>query len=347
MTNRKLRRYFLAALAGVLALGWFFLWPLSSYIETPGTADVLKNYVQVAKHPDQAAGSYRLTSVYMQPARPVTYLWAKYFNPLATIETKQAVTGGQSNATFNRVQTFYMQSAINQAMAVAFKAAHRPVTKTYNGIYVLEIQPNSKFKQALKVGDTITKVDGKHFNTAAGYQKYIARQGLGHRLTITYLHAGKTKQVTKPLIKIATGKPGIGIILTDNVTVKTDPVVKVDPGQIGGPSAGLMFALQIYQQVSGEDLRHGREIAGTGTIDAKGRVGEIGGIDKKVVAAHRAGATIFFAPYVKPTKTILKYEEHHQTNYQLAKRTAQKYAPGMKVVPVKTFDEAVNYLRTH
>ncbi len=82
--------------------------------------------------------------------------------------------------------------------------------------------------------------------------------------------------------------------------VKTKIPVKVDAaGQYGGPSGGLMFSLQIYQQISGKDLQRGRKIAGTGTINSDGTVGEIGGIDKKVIAAHRAGATIFFAPYIK------------------------------------------------
>ena len=90
-----------------------------------------------------------------------------------------------------------------------------------------------------------------------------------------------------------------------------------------------------------------RNIKKKRTIAPDGSVGEICGIDKKVIAAHKAGATIFFAPYVKPTKTILKYEEGHKTNYQLAEETAKKYAPGMEVVPVKSFNDAVKYLRTH
>lgn len=129
--------------------------------------------------------------------------------------------------------------------------------------------------------------------------------------------------------------------------VKTKIPVKVDAGQYGGPSGGLMFSLQIYQQISGDNLQKGRKIAGTGTINTDGTVGEIGGIDKKVIAAHRAGAKIFFAPYIKPTKEILKYEEGHMTNYQMAKKATKKYAPGMKVVPVTSFDEAVKYLQTH
>lgn len=106
-----------------------------------------------------------------------------------------------------------------------------------------------------------------------------------------------------------------------------------------------MFSLQIYEQLTQTNLRHGQKIAGTGTINPDGSVGEIGGIDKKVIAAKRAGAKIFFAPYVKPTKELLKYEEQHKTNYQLAKQTAKKYAPNMKVVPVKNFNDAVKYLQ--
>ena len=345
--DQRIMRRILWGIAAVAFIAWALFWPLNSYIESPGTADDLKAYVTVKNHPDKAKGSYMITSVYLQQAHPVTWLWAK-LTPYTTIESAESVTGGQSNKTYTKVQNFYMQSAINEAIAVAYKAAGKAYTKHYLGIYVLSVQKNSRFKGKIKVGDTITAVNGRHFSSAAGYQKYIASQKVGRKLTVTYLHNGKKKQATEKLVKLSTtGKAGIGIVLTDNVKVTTKTKVKIDPGQIGGPSGGLMFALQVYQQISGKDLRHGRKIAGTGTINAKGQVGEIGGIDKKVVAAHKAGATIFFAPYVKPTKTLLKYEEEHKTNYQLAKETAKKVAPRMKVVPVRTFSDAVKYLETH
>lgn len=344
--DKLIMRRIVITLFAVLFLGWFLFWPLHSYIEGPGTSDNLRSYVKIKGHPDRQRGSFMITSVMLSQARPATYLWAK-MTPYHTIESADDVTGGQSGATFNRVQNFYMQSAINEAIAVAYKAAHQTVHKRYLGIYVLQIQKQSKFKHAIHVGDTITKVNGHHFNTAQGFQRYIAKRKVGSPLTVTYLHNQKQHSVTKPLVRIAGSRAGIGILLTDNVKVKTDIPVKVDPGQLGGPSGGLMFSLQIYQQLTGQDLRHGRKIAGTGTINPDGTVGEIGGIDKKVVAAHRAGATIFFAPYVKPTKLLLKYEEQHQTNYQLAKQTAKKVAPNMKVVPVSSFNDAVHYLKTH
>lgn len=343
--QRILRRIF-GVIVAILFIGWALFWPLNSYIESPGSADDLKAYVKVQGHPDKQKGSFMITSVYLQQARPATWVWAK-FNPHATIESATAVTGGQSNKIYNKVQNFYMQSAINEAIAVAYKAAHQEYTKQYLGIYVLSVQKNSKFRYQIKVGDTITAVNGHHFNNASGYQQYIAHQKVGSPLTVTYLHNGKEAQAKRRLVKLSTGKTGIGIILTDNVKVNTKIKASINPGQIGGPSGGLMFALQVYNQLTQTNLRHGLKIAGTGTINAKGQVGEIGGIDKKVIAAHKAGAKIFFAPYVKPTKELLKYEEGHQTNYQMAKATAKKYAPGMKVVPVQTFNDAVKYLQHH
>ncbi len=79
-----------------------------------------------------------------------------------------------------------------------------------------------------------------------------------------------------------------------------DPKVKIDSHEMRGPSAGLMFTLEIYNQLVDEDLTRGHEIAGTGTINEKGEIGPIGGIQQKVVlAASDAGAEVFFAPNEK------------------------------------------------
>ena len=79
-------------------------------------------------------------------------------------------------------------------------------------------------------------------------------------------------------------------------TLIVHPKVTVHSDEIGGPSAGFMFSLEIYNQLTKEDLTKGYKIAGTGTISTDGTVGKIGGIEQKVVAADKAGAEIFFAP---------------------------------------------------
>lgn len=123
--------------------------------------------------------------------------------------------------------------------------------------------------------------------------------------------------------------------MTDRDIV-TDPPVRIESDQIGGPSAGLMFALEVYNQLIREDLTKGYRIAGTGTINIDGEVGPIGGISQKVIAAHKAGADIFFAPNERGAK---------HSNYKEAVKTAKDIGTNMKIVPVDTFDDAVQFLQ--
>ncbi|GEN96000.1 SepM family pheromone-processing serine protease [Pediococcus ethanolidurans] len=337
------KKYWLLLVAVVLLIIFLFL-PLPFYVEGPGTADQLSQYVKVAHQRDQKKGSFRMTTVSVIKGTPAMYVFAKVM-PDYEIESLSDITGNQDNATYNKVQTFYMRSAINQAIYVAYRKANKSVKVHFKGIYVLEIMKNSQFKKVLQVGDTITEVNHQRIVSAEDAMKKIKAHSVGNSVTITYQHNGKTKTATRKLVRLSTGKPGIGIGLTDNNTVTTKIPVSIDPHNTEGPSAGLMFTLQVYSQLSKQNLRKGRNIAGTGTIATDGSVGEIGGIDKKIVAAKKAGATIFFAPYVKPTKLIEKYEPDHLTNYQLAKKTAKRVDPKLKVVPVQNFEDAVKYLQ--
>lgn len=343
MKKKGIKKYVLGITAAIILLAAVF-WPLPNYIEGPGDASDLSRIVNIKHHPDKRKGMFMLTSVSIAQARPLTYLYAK-LSPYYSVESDDSVTDGQNMQEYDKVQRFYMESSIGEAIYTAYKHAKQPVKRTYKGIYVLDIQKKSKFYPQLKVGDVVVKIDGHQFKNAAGFVNYVRKKKVGQQLTITYKRGHKMHRITRPLIKIANHRAGIGITLTDDVKVHTKVPIKVNPGQVGGPSGGLMFSLQIYGQLTNQDLRHGKKVAGTGTIDSLGQVGEIGGIDKKVIAAKKNGATIFLAPYLKPTKTILKYEPGHLTNYQLAKRTAKKYAPKMKIIPVKTFNQAVSVLQ--
>lgn len=349
---RKKSKLVAAVIAGLLLIGiGGMFWPLDGYIEAPGEADDLSQFVKIDGKQDNSKGRYNITSVYLSKANGFGYLQT-LINPHLSFSKSEDITGGESSAVFAKVQNFYMQSAIANAEQVAFKKANQKITTTYRGIYVLSVTDNSHFKKTINVGDTITAVDQHHYENSDGFIKYLANKKQDTDVKVEYLRDGKAGETTGKTIKLPSsksseypnGRSGIGIVLTDNVEVKTDPKVTVDPGQIGGPSGGLMFTLQMYDQLTGDKLSKNRNISGTGTMNANGYVGEIGGIDKKIIAAKNAGSTIFFAPYIEPTKALLKYEDQHQTNYQLAKQTAKKYAPNLKVIPVETFDDAVNYL---
>ena len=128
---------------------------------------------------------------------------------------------------------------------------------------------------------------------------------------------------------------GLGITLDDYTRVITSPKVTIDSEQIGGPSAGLMFSLEIYNQLTDGDLTKGYQIAGTGTIDEDGKVGPIGGIEQKIVAADQSGADIFFAPNEGGSTN---------SNYHAAVVVAKDIHSNMKIVPVDRFEDAVAYL---
>ncbi|MGM0139526.1 lon-like protease [Enterococcus sp. DIV0755b] len=312
--------------------------PIPYYIEAPGSTIKLDTLVKVNDQKDKFSGSFSLTSVGIRQATVATALFAKT-QSFSDLVTKEELMGSASNDDYNRIQNFYMESSQNNAITAALNLAEKPFKMDYLGVYVLGIEPNSAFYGQIKIGDTVVQVDSKAFKSSDDFMKYVQSKKVGDQVTITYLQDGKEKKASGALIKLPTnGKAGIGITLTDHTKVNSQEKVQFDVDNIGGPSAGLMFTLEIYQQLIKQDLRNGHEIAGTGTIDSEGNVGQIGGIDKKVVSASESGAEVFFAPADL---------EKGDTNYRDAKKAAKKIKTKMKIVPVKTAEEAVKYLKEH
>lgn len=343
--SRRKRNWLIGLSALIVVLGLVFF-PTKYYVEVPGGADALSKFVQVDGKRDQKKGSYRLMTVgIIGPASPLVLLWGK-FQPFADTLSKSELMGSSSSAEYTELQNYYIKSAANAAVVSAMRAANKPVHIDYRGIYVMSIMKNSKFAKDLQLGDTITAINGRHYQQADDYVNAIKQHKAGTKVTITYVHAGKTHHATAPLVHLkGTKRAGLGITLTDHTVVKSTPHVSINAGAIGGPSAGLMFTLQVYDQVTGANLRRGRTVAGTGTMDDAGHVGVIGGIDKKVYAAAKAGATIFFAPDVPATKELKREDPAYVNNYVEAKRAAKKMGTKMKIVPVRTVQDAIKYLR--
>lgn len=328
-----------------LAVTAFVIVPLPFYIEAPGATINLKELITVDGKADESSGSFSLTSVGIRQATGLLAVKAK-FTDFEDIISKEELTGGATSEEYNQMQKYYMESSQNAAIEQALKLANQSYTMKFEGVYVMSVEKNSNFYGKLAVGDTVTKVDGKTFKSSEEFMKYIKSQEVGQSVTVTFLHAGEEKEATGDLIKLSTDKkPGIGITLTDHTEISSDTNVKINAGSIGGPSAGLMFTLEIYDQVTGSNLRQGKAIAGTGTINSSGEVGRIGGIDKKVASANQAGMDIFFAPDDTLDPAIKKKYPELKSNYEEAKAAAEKLDSKMKIVPVKTVQDALNYLK--
>ncbi|MGT2911636.1 SepM family pheromone-processing serine protease [Streptococcus cameli] len=334
-------------IAGIV-LATIALWasvivPLPYYIESPGGASDIREVLTVNNEGDTEDGSYNF--VYVQVFKPtLIQLLAAKFDKHVDIYTEEEMTGGSSNDDYFRISQFYMETSQNLAKYQGLSLAGKDVDMDFFGVYVLSVADDSTFKGVLNIADTVTSINGKTFESSADLIKYVSGLKLGSNVTVGYQTLGQKETADGQIIKLDNGKNGIGIGLVDHTEVKTDIPIDFQTANIGGPSAGLMFTLAIYTQLADPDLRAGRDIAGTGTIEQDGSVGDIGGVDKKVISAAKAGATVFFAPNNPVDKEILKENPEALSNYDEAVQTVKEEGLDIEVVPVKNVKDAIAYL---
>ena len=333
MKRNKTSKIFAFILFIVLIAAYFM--PLPYYVSKPGKAMELEPVIKVEDGYD-AEGSFMLTTVRMGKANLITYAAAKMMDhwniyPEADIRGEE-----ETDEEYEMRQLYMMEGSKEKAIINAFRASGKPYEITYKGIYVYNVMDGMPASAVLEAGDRVIAVDGNRIESSDQFTGYISGRQKGSSVELQFVRDGKELTETIEIqVLPETGKPGIGITLTDDIEVDSDPTVEIDSESIGGPSAGLMFSLEVYNQLEPEDLTGGRAIAGTGTIDEKGNVGPIGGIDQKVVAAHKSGADVFFAP---------NEDGESNSNYAVAKKTAEEIGTEMDIVPVDTFEDAIEYL---
>ncbi|BDR59385.1 SepM family pheromone-processing serine protease [Xylocopilactobacillus apicola] len=318
--------------------------PTQYYIEGLGDAKSLKSVITVDGNSDKQEGALMYTDVGIRGPVNLLMLGESLLDPHSTIIDRESVMGDQTSEEYNNLQQYYMQNAENTAISTAFKKAGEKVHTKYLGVYVMSIDPDSQFKNKLKIGDTIIKVDDQKVSTSDNFRSYLDKKKKGQKVTIQVKRNNKSISVTGGLIKLTKHRAGVGIVPIDHTKVVTDKKVNFDMGDVGGPSAGLMFTLELYTILSKKNLRHGEKIAGTGTIEEDGTVGAIGGIDKKIVSADRAGAKYFIAPDDTLSKELKRDNPHYVNNYHTALDAKKKFKLKIKIIPVKTFDDAVKAL---
>lgn len=313
-----------------------YLYSLPYYVSKPGMAKELDSIVKV-ENGYEGKGSFMLTTVRMGRANIYSYLMAHFVDYQEIYPLKAIRSEGETDEEYNVRQLQLMANSKTSAIEVAYKKAGLPVKYDYKGVYVLNVVKGMPAENKLKAGDRIFKVDDFEFASSDEFIQYVSNKKIGDEITLSFEREGTIQQVVLKVksFKDQKEKVGIGISLVDDKEVIVEPPIKINTDEIGGPSAGLMFSLEIYNQLIEEDITKGYEIAGTGTISPDGEVGKIGGIDQKVVAAHKAGADIFFAPNEGGMEG---------SNYEIAVKTAKDIRTSMKIVPVDTFDDALLYL---
>jgi len=312
------------------------IYKLPYYIYKPGGADPLDDVVQV-DNGYKSEGTMHLVTVSGGQATVIEYLIASLQSFYEIVPLEKVRPKGMTEEEYLQYQLKLMESSQHASVVVAYEAANKEVTFKDNGIFVLGVIEGMPAAKTIHVGDRFIKVDGQIIKNSNDLISYVETKQSGDYIEVL-IERGK-EQLTEQ-IEVATfpdddTKVGIGIRLVNDTEVAVKPEVMFDSGNIGGPSAGLMFALEMYDQLTEDDLTKGYKIAGTGEIDYEGNIHRIGGIDKKIVAADKAGIEIFFAPYENGSK---------ESNYEIALQTATEINSDMIIVPVDTFFDALDYL---
>jgi PDZ domain-containing protein len=197
---------------------------------------------------------------------------------------------GQSQDDVAKKNTAQFQGSQTNAEVAALRSLGFPVQ-----VIAQEVVGGSPADKVIAPGDRLLVVNGKTIATEDDVRPALADTKPGQAVSVTFRHEGKdvTAQVT--LARSDDGQRGfLGIAPIDRADVPFE--VKISLKDVGGPSAGLMFALSIVDKLTPGELNGGKVIAGTGEIDEKGTVKQIGGIELKLVAAREAGATVFLVP---------------------------------------------------
>ncbi|TCP52476.1 PDZ domain-containing protein [Tumebacillus sp. BK434] len=331
-----------AVITAVIAVSFFI--PTPYYLYQPGSAEELAPMVTVEGGDKAEKGTLMLTTVASVKASNIYYLGYGLVAPHTELKKEEEVRGDMSDDEYSRLLDHMMTSSQHNAVVAGLTAAKEPVTVHYEGVFVRAFLDGSKAKGVLQIGDILHTIDGKELRKVDEMSAYIqANKKPGDHVKVGYTRDGKEQQATLDVVEFSVNtksglikRVGLGMQLENETRIENDRDVKINAEDIGGPSAGLMFSLEIYNQIAPGDLTKGYRIAGTGTITMDGEVGQIGGIRHKIVAAHDEGADIFFAPAdLDPT---------YDSNAYDAADEVKKLGYKMKVVPVATLQEAIDYL---
>jgi Lon-like protease len=301
--SRRSLTLIIAGLATVVALAVAILVPVPYVILGPGpTLNTLGNdssghpLIAISGHPTHpTSGHLNLVTIAYTGGPGVNLsifqaLQAWVNSNEAVVPESELFPPGQSAEETQQQDTAQMTGSQQTATAAALSTLHIPFQTQ---VVIAAVVAGTPAAGVLKAGDVVLSVDGTAVKGATALTSLITSHPAGSVLRLSVLRGGKTFPLDVRTKEVS-GRPVMGVQVTEQYKFPFAVTIKV--GDIGGPSAGMMFALGIIDKLTADNLTGGKFIAGTGEITSTGQVQPIGGIQQKMVAAREAGATVFLAP---------------------------------------------------
>lgn len=293
--------------SGLLALLFYVAvsLPVPYVTMSPGpTVDVLaetrgEEIVQVDGHRRyDTEGRLELTTIKLTgPGQEVSIgqALAAWFDRSRAVYPRDAFYGpDESEQDVKTESSVQMVSSQDTAVAVALDELGYDLPKVTE---VLAVTPDGPAKGELEVRDRVLTVNGEQVEDAGDVARLVRKTPKGEKATFVLQRDGsrRTVEVRPEPSKDDPDVPMVGIVVGPSYDFPFDVKVNIDE-RIGGPSAGLIFSLAVYDTLTPGSLTGGAPVAGTGTIAEDGTVGPIGGIQQKIIAAADSGAKVFLVP---------------------------------------------------
>lgn len=321
----------LAAILVALA----FIVPVPRYLEGPGSTRNTVDLVSVRGHESYDSEGEILYLTVSQRRATVATLIGAALSSGVDVRTLEEISPSGDRRQDRQLEQAQMDRSKLTALVVAFDVLGLPLAITGEGAFVQYVEPESPAAGLIEAGDVIVGLDGVAVTTSTELRERLAGKAPGEFVTVSRMRGEATEDVSVELIAAeddeSRGILGV-VIQTYNETVDTGFSVELDSGKVIGPSAGLAWTLGIIDRLTPGELSGGRTVAVTGTIDTTGAVGAVGGVDKKVRAAIRDGASLFLYPA----------ETSEDAVRELQKAARDK----IEMHPVSTVYEALEYLDT-
>lgn len=221
-----------------------------------------------------------------------------------------------------------MEEAQDNATIAAYQLTNHvlKITKYHNIVTYITDEANTTLQEY----DEIMTINDKEVTSLENMKKIVNLYQEGDALDIKVLRNKKEVMTTAKIYQTDDGLK-VGVTIVTDVDFKTDPEIEIESkNSESGPSGGLMTALAIYNKLTKEDITKGKKIAGTGTIDVLGNVGEIGGVKYKVLGAIEDKMDVFICP---------------EENYEEAIKTLNSTNDDLIIIKVSTLEEAIKELQ--
>lgn len=314
----------------LVAAGVLYLVPSSDFILLPDRAHPVAPlvHVQGGKVPHDAGGIY-FVDVFERRATMLESLFPSIRSGSTLVPANLIVPPGVSDSAQRRADLRQMSISERVAAAVALKRLGYHVVARPSGVIVTAVAIGSHAIGKLEPTDVIVAVEGTKTPTIAALRAQLSGVHPGQTVTLTILRSGKQKSIAIKTVAdpLAKTRALIGFTPGQAADIHLPLRVAIDAGNVGGPSAGLAFALEVMEQL-GRDVDRGYRVAATGQIELDGAVSPIGGVKQKTFGVRQAKADVFLVPAGDNA------------------REARRYAHGLRIIAVKSFPQALQALAT-